>query len=415
MTSQQTRRPTPRPGGGVVQRWRRVPLVWRRAVVATAALWLGTIVVVVVAAGTLPARDAVDVVPTDGFAGWEAPASDASGAALVGSGLVRFDALWYLAIAADGYPTTPDVPQAAAFFPGYPAVVATLGALLGGRLVLAAHLVALLSCVVALAGLQRLAELVLPEGGLDDRAVLVAVTFPTAFFLIAPYAESLLLACAVWALVHAANGRPWVAALLAAAATSARPVGVLLAIPLLLGVVRDQGARNGSVSWTARLVPALGSGLALVGLGVAGWLRWGDPLAVVRAQEAWQRQLTAPWESLWWAVDFALADLGGGTTGYQLLDLTVFAITVTGVVVLARHRQWPLVAHAVANLGLWLSQPFVSRPLLSTPRFALVVPGVLLGLALAVRRPAMERLWLPVGVGLLALHLALFSRWWFVF
>jgi hypothetical protein len=74
-----------------------------------------------------------------------------------------------------------------------------------------------------------------------------------------------------------------------------------------------------------------------------------------------------------------------------------------------------LVAHAAANLLLWLLQPFPSRPLLSTPRFALVVPAVLLGLAVAVERPSRERVWLPVAGVLFALHLALFSRWWFVF
>ncbi len=60
-------------------------------------------------------------------------------------------------------------------------------------------------------------------------------------------------------------------------------------------------------------------------------------------------------------------------------------------------------------------QSFPSRPLLSTPRFALVVPGVLIGLAVATERPSRERLWLPVAGALFALHLALFSRWWFVF
>lgn len=407
-------------------RWQRVPVVWRRALVATAALWLATMVVVVLAAGTLPAGEPVGVAPAAGFGGWDPPAVDASGGDLLGSGLVRADALWYLAIAADGYPSTAAAPPAAAFFPGYPALIAGLGALLGGRLVLAAQLVALVACVVALAGLQRLAGLVggvagvgAPGAdGLGRRTVLVTVVFPTAFFLVAPYAEALFLAAAVWGLVLAARRRPWLAALLVLAATLTRPVGALLVVPLVLGVVRGTSVDRPDATrrWLVeRLVPAAGAGVALAALGVYGWARWDDPLAVVHAQSGWQRDLTAPWDSVVWAVRFALEDLGAGFSGYHLLDLVVVTAAVGGVVALARRREWPLVAHAAANLLLWLVQAFPSRPLLSTPRFALVVPGVLLGLALVVERPSHERVWLPVAGALFALHLALFSRWWFVF
>lgn len=420
---------------GLRARWRRVPVVWRRALVATAALWAATTLVVAVAAGTLPAGEAVGVAPNVGFGGWDPPPAAASGAELVGSGLVRADALWYLAIAADGYPATTAMPQAAAFFPGYPVVVAGLGALLGGRLVLAAQLVSLLACAVALAGLQRLAGLIggtdraAPEAGsapgpggaadgLQRRTVLVTVVFPTAFFLVAPYAEALFLALAVWGLVLAARRRPWAAALLVLAATLTRPVGALLVVPLLLGVVRATAVDRPAAArrWLVeRLVPAGGAGVALAALGTYGWSRWGDPLAVVHAQSAWQRDLTAPWNSVVWAVRFALEDLGAGFSGYHLLDLIVAAVVVASVTALARRGEWPLVAHAIANVLLWLVQPFPSRPLLSTPRFALVVPGVLLGLAVAIERPAGERVWLPVAGALFALHLALFSRWWFVF
>lgn len=425
--------------------WRSVPVVWRRAVVATAVLWLVATVVVVAATGTLPANDPTVVPATDGFRGWQPPPTNAAGTELVRTGLVRFDALWYLAIAADGYPTTTAVPQAAAFFPGYPLLVAALGALLGGRLVLAATVVSLLSCVAALAGLQRLAQVVVasaePEpagghdlagdlaGGIDDathgdarddvvarRTVLVAVTFPTAFFLVAPYAEPLFLACAVWSLVLATRDRVLLATLLAAAATLVRPVGALLVVPLALGVIGSAGWWPGDLrAVVRRALPAVGVATALGLLAVVGQVRWDDPLAVVHAQAAWQRGLTAPWISAWDAVRFALGDLGAGFTGYHLLDLLVVGVAGWGVVALARLRQWPLVLHAVANLGLWLTQAFPSRPLLSAPRFALVVPAVLLGLAAATRRATVERAWLPLAGVLFGIHLTLFTRWWFVF
>lgn len=402
-----------------------VSRAWTRAAVGTTVLAAVTGLVVVVATATLPAADPVAVQPGPGFAGWEPAPTDASGTGLLATGLVRFDALWYLAIAADGYPTTESVPQAAAFFPGYPAAVAVAAVPLGGRLVPAALLVSLLATLVAVTGLHRLAELV---GGddLGRGTVMATVAFPTAFFLLAPYAESLLLACATWALVHAARGRPAAAALCALAATLVRPVGVLLVVPLLLGVVRGGSdvtgvpalrGRGGTVGAraTAALLPSLGVAAGGVALLVWGQLAWGDPLAVASAQAGWQRTLMLPPVTLWHAVRFGLRALVDGSTPYHLLDLVVLGLTGWGLVALTRRREWPLVAHTVVNLLLWLAQPFPGRPLMSTPRFALAVPGVLIGLGLAARGRVGGWVLPAVGVALLTLHLALYTRWLHVF
>ena len=403
--------------------------VWRRAGAAVAVLWVVTMLVIVVATGSVEAAAPVGVDPVDGFGGWPVPPVDATGLELLRTGLLRFDALWYLAIAADGYPATAEVPQAAAFLPGYPAVVAGVAALLGGRLVIAGLLVSFVATVASIVGLQRLAGL-LTTPGTGDRAALqsattvVALTFPTAFFLLTPYAESLLLATAVWALVLAVDDRPFASAALAAAATVTRPVGVLLVVPLLLGVV----ARNRTPSGWWRdgdgrrhvlrrhVVPASGVGLGGVGLLAHGWIGWGDPFAVVAAQEGWQRTTTFPLRTLWDGLRYGLDALDGGATVYHLLDVLVFVLTVTGVAVLVRRREWPLVAHALVSVGLWLAQPFLGRPLMSTPRFALAVPAVVLGLAVLVARgEGWTRAIVPVSAVLLAVHLVLFTRWSFVF
>lgn len=399
---------------------------WRDAIVAVALLWAVTMLVVVVATGALPAREAVAVAPAPGFGGWAAPPVDASGLELLRTGLVRHDALWYLAIASDGYPTTTAVPQAAAFLPAYPALVAGVAALLGGRLVLAGLLVAFVATVASVVGMQRLAGLLRGADGSRSRrttVTLVTLLFPTSFFLLAPYAESLLLATSVWALVLAAEDRPVASAGLAALATVARPTGALLALPLLLGVVaarrpprrwwRDRAARTEVVR--RQLVPASGVALGGITLLLYGAVLWGDPLAVVNAQDGWQRAARFPLATLWDAVRFGLDALGGGATVYHLLDVVVLGMTLTGTVVLARRREWPLVLHALASMVLWLSQPFPGRPLMSTPRFALAVPAVVLGLAALADGDGLRRAVVPLSAVLFAVHLVLFTRWWYVF
>lgn len=402
---------------------------WRQAAGAVAVAWAVTMLVVAIATGAVDARAPVAVEPVAGFGGWPVPPVDATGLELLRTGLVRFDALWYLAIAADGYPTTPGVPQAVAFLPGYPAVVAAVAALLGGRLVLAALLVSFAATVASVVGLQRLAELVVATDATVDRiavrrsTTVMALVFPTAFFLLAPYAESLLLAASVWAIVHATRGRALTSAALAAVATVTRPVGVLLVVPLLLGGVaqhlpaagwwRDADARRRVLH--RQVLPAAGVGLGGVALLAHGAVGWGDPWAVVTAQDGWQRTTTFPLVTLWDGLRFGADALQGGATVYHLLDVLVLALATVGVVVLMRRREWPLVAHAVVSALLWLSQPFLGRPLMSTPRFVLAVPAVVIGLALVARGDGWGRVVVPVSAVLFTLHLVLFTRWSFVF
>ena len=103
----------------------------------------------------------------------------ARGTTLLGE-LRSWDGAWMLAIAARGYegvpPTLVDAfgrhtPETAyAFFPGYPAAVATVGLLTGGNLVAAALIVSVVAGVVAAYGLMRLVEALPPDLVSDDRA-----------------------------------------------------------------------------------------------------------------------------------------------------------------------------------------------------------------------------------------------------
>jgi hypothetical protein len=390
-------------------------VAWRRAAVATIALWAFTLLLAVLATPIVPGGTATAVAPAPGFAGREPPPVDATGGELLGTALVRQDALWYVAIAADGYPTGEAVPAAAAFYPAFPAVVAAAGAVLGGRLLVAAQLIALLACVAALAGVHELARDLL--GARTARwAVVAGAVFPTSFFLVAPYPEGMFLAASTWSLVQLVRGRPWHAAALAAVATLTRPVGVLLAVPLLLGVVGLGAATTGTRP------PLRDRGIAVAGIGVGGvaillhgYVSWGRPLAVVEAQSGWQRELVPFVVTLYDGARIGLRTLVDGSAPYHLLDLLVLLVTVAAVVVMARRRQLPLALHGVVSLLLWTSLVFAGRPLMSTPRFALGVPAVLLGVGLLLdddrRRPWL----LPVLGALLALHAVLFTRWLFVF
>ena len=140
----------------------------------------------------------------------------------------RWDAVWYLAIANDGYRES----GRAAFFPLYPLLVAVLAPLTGSPVV-AGIAVSLGALLVGLTILHRLATL---EIGADaaGTAVLLLAVFPAAYCFSAIYSESVFLALSVGA-IYAARVDRWAwAGVLGMLAASSRSAGVVLVVPLAL-------------------------------------------------------------------------------------------------------------------------------------------------------------------------------------
>ena len=159
------------------------------------ALWLSRLVVWAAAVAAVVLFGLSDRAADFDPAGVTTPFG-ATGDALA-SPLGRWDSVWYLAIAADGYGGG----AREAFFPLYPLVVRLAGvpfdsALVGGALASTVLL------AVALVVLHRLVAL--DHGRAVARnAVLVTALFPMSFFFSAVYSESLFLALSVGA-VYAA-------------------------------------------------------------------------------------------------------------------------------------------------------------------------------------------------------------------
>jgi hypothetical protein len=216
--------------------------------------------------------------------------------------LVRLDAEWYLAIAANWYqydPTAPPVvQQSPVFFPLYPALVRLLNTLTPGVGLLACGLiVANVSALLALASLYRLVQrdLSLPDA---QRTVWYIVAFPVSFALSAAYAESVFFLVTVLA-VYAARSDRWLGAGLAAtAAALTRPYGVLVVVPLALEYARSRAGSPRS------LLDVRGASLLLPIVALGGWMAYmyalsGDPLLFGHLQVAWDDQrLTSPLETL---------------------------------------------------------------------------------------------------------------------
>jgi hypothetical protein len=211
--------------------------------------------------------------------------------------LNAWDGTWMVAIARYGYDVpddmldafgnhTPDT--AKAFFPGYPALVATTGWLTGGNLILAGLVVSLVAGIVAAYGLTRLGELV--PGGSRRAGLLLVGLFaaaPMGVVLSMTYTEALFCAFTAWALVGVLR-RQWVAAgacTLAAGLVRPTATALIAAVGLaaLVAVIKH---RDGWRPWVGGI---------LAPCGVLGYLAY---VALATGQlDGWSRIQRAGWSS----------------------------------------------------------------------------------------------------------------------
>lgn len=289
----------------------------------------------------------------------------------------RQDAIWYLRLADEGWSGDD---ASAAFFPLYPLTVRAVAWMLPdiwpGDELMAALLVSNVAFLGALLALFALTADAFGER-VARRAIVVAALFPTAFFFLAPYTESLFLFLSILAFRAARWDRWGHVAVTGALAALTRSVGILL-IPALL--VEAFSAKRGRSS-SRRALAGRAAGAAAISLGPLSWFAWwglvhGNWLAPLDAQRLWGRELQPPWVSLTHAVDLAWS-----FRSYWLLDLVLVSIAIAGLALAVPALRVSEITYGGLSLLLPLVDPFWDRPLLSAPRFAVVVFPALWGLS----------------------------------
>jgi hypothetical protein len=408
--------------------------VWRAFWVSRALVWGIGVVVVLLTWETSLGNPRLDPLWTT------APFTDDFLNAVV-SPAARFDSAWLLEIADHGYA----VDARTAFFPLYPLLVAALAAVTGGSTLVAGIAV---SVACSLAALYLLHRFVALDHGAEvaRTTVWIVACFPLAFCLSAVYTEGLFLLLSIGSLYAARLGNWPVACACAGLAAGTRSAGVLLVIPLLVVMLYGPRADRATTGLRTTMPDLRGNWrprhrlgrealwLALVPLGLLAylgflWIATGDPFATFTVQGEWSR-IFAPLAGialgLWWGlvgVWELLPGLGmpdgalvGGSApehgAFRNIVNLLFLAAAAWLLVQALRRLTPGdFAYALSSLALPLSVPAAGNPLLSFPRFMLVVYPLWIALAIwAVEHDSTRRVLLTLS-GLLAVATALFVGW----
>jgi hypothetical protein len=226
------------------------------------------------------------------------------------------------------------------------------------------------------------------------------------------YSESLYLCLVLAAFVVAERGRFAAAGVLGGLAILTRISGIAL-LPALAVLAWRHRDRRRALAGLALAVPVAAIYPLLL------WLELGDPWAFWGAQDRWHRYFSraGPFGGIWSAlVDWTPSGAGPqhaiAVNAEGLAALVLFLV----LTVVAWHRFGaPYGLFAAVSLAIPLSYPSERWPLLSLPRFGLVIFPLFLALAaLAAGRPRLHTAIVACSALLLGVAVTQWALWQWV-
>jgi 4-amino-4-deoxy-L-arabinose transferase-like glycosyltransferase len=331
----------------------------------------------------------------------------------------RWDSDFFIRIAQNGYDDA-----SAAFHPLYPATLAGLGRVLGGHYILAGLVVSLLAGAGSFVLLYQLAEQRLGADG-ARRSVLYLALFPMALFFQAVYSESLFLFLVLAAFALAERNAFATAGIVAGLAILTRAAGLAL-LPALAILAWRNRDRLRALGGLALAVPVA----AIYPLVL--WQQLDDPFAFTDAQDRWHRHFShaGPFGGLWDGLVAGWRGLeqfvvGHGThvagvsarhAAAENLQAALFLIIFLWLTVVVWRRFGAAYGvYTALSLAIPLSYPSSRWPLLSLPRFGLVIFPFFLALAaVTTGRPRAHEAVVGCSAVFLGIAVAQWALWQWV-
>ncbi len=318
---------------------------------------------------------------------------------------IRWDSIHYQDIATRGYLFHDEQWPNIAFFPLYPLLVKALSFITNINSEVSAIAVSQFAMLVALLFLYDLVSSEISHT-IARRSVILLLTFPTSFFFIAGYSESLALVLAVIVLWAIRKQKWWLAGIVGFALTLTRLPGVFITPVLLVEYLTHH-----KWDWK-KLKHRSAISIFLPPLGIIlfmsyQWWRFGTPFAFIAAQQSWEgNRISPPWiipialmYRYYSALDWPL------TTFYVITWIgCIFLIVVTFKRISLTYGLFTLCLIFPAYITSWHR---------SLPRHILIGFPIFIGLALLLDRPWLRHfVMLLFGIFLIACTVLFTNAFW---
>ena len=317
----------------------------------------------------------------------------------------RFDTLWYIRIAAQGY--SPD-DVSTVYFPLYPTLIRVLGTVFAGNYLLAAIVISNLAYVGVLYCLYKLTETHF-DGASARRSTLYLSIFPTAFFFLAAYTESLFLFLTLAAFLCAHAKRWWLAGLLGLLASLTRLQGVVLVAPLLYIYLRDRDFRPRRVRLDVLgpLIVPLG---AVLFIAYQHLILGSGPLLSTYQTDLYA-QFVSPWNNIIATCQEILSPEG---TFINILNLSMAGVFLAMTALSFRGLPREYGIYMVVTIFALMIRRTTLQPLVSMSRYVLVLFPAFMMWGRWGRNPRVQRLIVYPCVALLLYLSGQFAMWGWV-
>ena len=329
----------------------------------------------------------------------------------------RRDTIWYTKIAMRGYAQGDGT---TVFFPLYPILMRLAGKVFLGNYLLGGIIVSNVAYFLTLIALYKLTQLEF-DSQVAARAVVYLSVFPTAFFFLSAYTESLFLLFAVSSFYYARRGKWLVASIMGLIAALTKQFGLLLFFPLLYEYMVEREFKLSSVRCNVLFV-------FLIPMGTLAFLLFrhfcvGDVLWIVETYRTeWGVHASWPWNNIFDSLmaifdtvrfpPLNLEDTLVRRIFYNSFDLACVGLFVLLSLVSLRRLRLSYGLYMVSVLFVALTQSFrPPYPIAALPRYGLVLfPGFMV-LGTMVKNKALHWAVVAFSTMLLALFTAMFATW----
>jgi len=322
----------------------------------------------------------------------------------------NFDGEHYLSIAQNGYGF-----GERAFFPLLPLLIKFIGNFFGGTLFslnVAGNIISNLSFFVGLIGLYKLARMDFNEK-VSKLSLVILLLFPTSFYFVSVYTESLFFALAVWSFVFARQSKWFTASIFGIFLCATRFVGLII-LPALFIEWYLQNRK------TKNLVRSFPPSLVTIPIGLLAYMY--DLKRTVNDAFAFYTNLTTFGEhrsnhlitlpQVFYRYSFEIVPALKNTTFFPVIFTTIFEFAVGIIVFLVSLASFFVQRFSYATfffLGYLI--PTFSGSFSSMPRYVIVLfPVYILAAKFLSKSKALLFVFCLISAILLIISLSLFAR-----